>query len=109
MNRQIGGSDDTGQCRFCDGHVTDRFHAVFGDEGGVAHRCFGCTAPVASAAAAPSVSASTTARSRSPHSPQTTELRVERGIRQSVSARFSAVCRPPRSHREVSIRSRVGN
>ncbi|OYR66248.1 hypothetical protein DJ79_00905 [Halorubrum ezzemoulense] len=42
MNRQVGGSDETAQCRYCDGHVSDRFRAVFGDEDDVAHRCLGC-------------------------------------------------------------------
>ncbi|WP_449405059.1 DUF7563 family protein [Halorubrum xinjiangense] len=38
----MGGSDETAQCRYCDGHVSDRFRAVFGDENDVAHRCLGC-------------------------------------------------------------------
>lgn len=42
MNRQLGGSDSAGQCRFCDRHVTDTFRRVHGDNDDVAHRCLGC-------------------------------------------------------------------
>lgn len=42
MNRLHGGSDNGGRCLHCDGHVSERFQSVFGDDDDRAHRCLGC-------------------------------------------------------------------
>ena len=34
-------SDDDA-CRYCGGHVSERFRAVYGDGDDVVHRCLGC-------------------------------------------------------------------